>query len=255
MKKRGKVLVDPELPQWKKTFKKFNETYFIWLEEFIRKAIPWLVLILLFIILGEVSGWINGLYHNISGQESHFLHQVEEFVHHNHDMILFIDQVIILAFIIDLYFSYFKTPTFKLFIKRYFLDIIAVLPLGFLFQGAGAAGLGQIAQIGEEVALSQEITHVTAETEKGAKVLIEAERTAMIAGESEKGLKLASESEKSLKLAGEAEKAAKASKFTRASKTVTRLPRVVRLWRLKYFLRSLRLRKLSQFWEKKGGKN
>lgn len=202
-----------KLPEWKLVFKRFNERWFSWLETFVDKAIIWLVILLFFIILGEFSGLINAGIAKIIGHETHFLHSVEEFVHHHHDMIIMLDQVIIAFFMLDLYFHFFTTPTFKTFLKKYYLDIIAVTPVALVFKGLRAT---RMVEIGEQINLAQGITHVTTETER---VLIEGERTARLLTEAEKGTKVTRLSPA----------AARSARFIRV---VTRLPRFVRLWRL-----------------------
>ncbi len=197
MKKRSKKEV---LPRWKKKVKGFNESKFSWLELFVKKSIPWIVLLLLFIILGELSGGINWLIHKLFETEWHFLEIISEFMHHYHSQIIIIDQIIISFFVIDLYFNYFKAATFKIFVKKNVFDIIAVLPLGILFRGSKLAGLIEVAELGDDIALGQEVTHVTAEAEKSAKAIAEAE---------------------------------KSLKFSKVSKMISRIPRFFRLRRLK----------------------
>lgn len=214
-----------KLPSWKKKVNDFNDFKLGKFERFVKKAIPWLVLLLLFIILGEFSGGINSLIVKMGGHETHFLEQVERFMHDYHTYVLSLDNIIIAFFVIDLYFNFFKSITFGRFIKRYFLDIIAVTPVGLFFRGSEIAGLAGIA---EEVALGQEVTHVATETER---VIVEGER-------------IAKEGEKIARIA-EAEKAAKAAKAARLSRgakatRITRLPRLARLWRLKHFVRKKR---------------
>jgi hypothetical protein len=240
--------VEDDLPYWKRVVYRFNESWLEWLDKFVKVAIPYLVILLLFIILGEISGWLNNLFFH---GHSHFLEEVTHFMHEYHSIVLLIDQIIISAFVIDLYFNFFKSKTFGLFLKKNVIDIIAVLPMAAIFKGLGALGLlevAQAAQIGEEVFLGQEITHVTGEAEKGAKVAIEAEKgaklaseaekAAKVAAESEKAAKVASEAEKAAKVAAESEKAAKATRLARTTRTVritSRVPRLFRVLRLRDF--------------------
>jgi hypothetical protein len=231
MKKRWKE----KLPRWKKRVNEFNESNLKSIEKFVKKAIPWLVLLLLFIIIGEFAGPINeGIVVKITGHSSHFWENIEHFMHEYHTQVLFLDGLIILFFVIDLYFNFFKTATFVLFVKRYFLDLIAVTPVGLFFKGSGVAGLAGVA---EEISLGQEVTHVATESER---IIAEGEKTAKVLTEGEKTAKVATEAERTAKAAAEAEKAAKAGKLTRGARTAriaSRAPRAVRLWRLKGFVK------------------
>ncbi|MBW2983529.1 hypothetical protein KY361_00255 [Candidatus Woesearchaeota archaeon] len=223
MKKKSKK---EKLPRWKRRVNDYNLAHFEKIEKFVKKAIPWLVLLLLFIIIGEFSGGINSLIAKMIGHETHFLVEVEEFMHHYHTHVLILDQIIITFFVIDLYFNFFKSATFGRFIKKYFLDIIAVTPVGLFFRGTEVAGLAG------EIGLGQEVTHVATETERA---LVEGER---IAKESEK---LVKEGERIARVA-EAEKATKAARLSRSARVArtgriaARMPRLVRLWRLRHFL-------------------
>jgi hypothetical protein len=219
-----------KLPRWKKRVNNFNRSRFEWLENFVKKAIPWLVLLLLFIIIGEFSGGINSLIAKLIGHETHFLEEVEHFMHDYHTQVIILDQIIISFFIVDLYFNFFKSATFGRFMKRYFLDIIAVTPVGLFFRGTEAVGLAG------EIGLGQEITHVATETERA---LVEGERITKGLTEAERSAKALTEAERSAKAMAEAEKAAKAARLTRGTRAtrIARLPRLARLWRLKHFVK------------------
>lgn len=214
-KKSGKV----ELPRWKKRVNDYNIDHFEKIERIVKKAIPWLVLLLFFIIIGEFSGGINSLIVKMGGHETHFLEQVEHFMHEYHTYVLILDNIIIAFFVLDLYFNFFKTATFFRFVKRYFLDIIAVTPVGLFFRG------GEVASLAGDISLGQEVTHVATETER---VIVEGER-------------IAKEGEKIARIA-EAEKAAKAARLSRGTRVgrMARLPRLARLWRLKHFVKKKR---------------
>ncbi|MBW2980694.1 hypothetical protein KY360_04740 [Candidatus Woesearchaeota archaeon] len=216
-----------KLPRWKKTVDDFNIDHFEKIERFVKKAIPWLVLLLLFIILGEFAGGINRqIVARITGHESHFLEQVVEFMHHYHTWVIILDEIIIAFFVLDLYFNFFKSVTFGRFVKKYFLDIIAVTPVGLFFRGSEAVALAG------DIGLGQEITHVATETERA---IVEGERIA------KEGEKIVKEGERIAKVV-EAEKAAKATRLSRTARAprlarLARLPRLVRLWRLKTFFK------------------
>ncbi len=233
MKKRGKE----KLPRWKAKVNSFNRSRLEWLEKIVKKAIPWLVLLLLFIIIGEFAEGINSLIAKMIGHETHFMELVAEFFHEYHVEVLFLDHLIIWFFVIDLYFNFFKTPTMGLFLKRYFLDLIAVTPVGLFFRGSEAASLAG------EIGLGQEVTHVATEAER---TIVEAERTAKAVTEAERTAKAVSEAERTTKAVTEAERATKAARLTRAARTAriaSRAPRAARIMRLRDFAKKKPVKK------------
>ncbi len=149
---------EEHLPRWKEAFNRFNEHYMGWLERFVDGLIPWLVLLLLFIILGEFSHSLNVFHWG-------WLDAVAEFFEHNEPAVRAVDHVIIAFFVIDLYFNFFKKRTVWRFFKTSILDIIAVAPLGLILR---------IAEISE----AQSILHVTTEIEKEASKIIRGEEAA-----------------------------------------------------------------------------
>jgi len=151
---------EKNLPAWKEKWNNFNETRIGWLEKFVALAIPWMVIILFFIILGEFSQELN-----FFGWQ--WLEKVALFVEHHEFEISIIDKIVVSFFVIDLYFNFFKKATFLSFIKTSFIDIIAIAPLGLFFS----------AQVGE----AQTILHVSTDLEKEAQVVIkEGEEAAKI---------------------------------------------------------------------------
>ena len=137
------------LPKWKNTWNNLNEKYFHWLESFVEVVIPWMVLALLFILLGEYA-------HDLNFFNWHWMDAVTEFFHHHESAVHLFDQAIISLFCIDLYFNFFKKATFESFVKTSILDIIAVAPLGALFR---------VAEVGE----AQLFIHVGGEAPKVTK--------------------------------------------------------------------------------------
>ena len=193
------------LPPWKRKWNNFNEKYFGWLEIFVEKMIPWLVLILLLVLIGEYSHYINIFHWN-------WLEQVSEFFHHYESKVNLLDQVIVSFFIVDLYFNFFKKKTISSFVKTSILDIIAVAPLGLFFR---------VAEVGE----AQTFLHVGAEVEKGAaKVIKEAEIVPKIA-----------KAEEFTKLARLKQTTKTTKVFSRLHKAILRIPRLFRLHRLTDF--------------------
>ena len=114
---------EKNLPLWKEKWNHFNETKLGWLEKFVDKSIPFLVILLLFILLGEFSEELN-----LFGWQ--WVEHISKFVETQQHMIEIIDQVIVAFFAIDLYFNFFKKATFLSFLKTSFLDILAIAPLG-----------------------------------------------------------------------------------------------------------------------------
>jgi hypothetical protein len=211
---RRKYIEYDFLPHWKKGMLEFNHRFFGWLMEFIEKAIPWMVLVLLLIIVAELGHDINGLLHNWFHTEWHFLDVMAEFAHHYHYYVTLIDQIIISFFILDLYFNFFRKASLLGFVKTYFLDILAVLPLGFI---AGA--------LTKEVSTAQSATHVLVDTERIATRSLEVEKIAARSVEAEK---VAVETFKF-------ERITKYFKSQRFIRLFTRIPRLLRLYRLTSF--------------------
>jgi len=134
------------------------------IEVIVDKAIPYLVLVLLFIIVGEFAfhDWIN---------------QYKLYVH-------IADYIIIGAFVIDLCFKFYRVRKVKIFLKKYWLEIIAVFPFILVFrmfeeivlifrltepleQGQQILhGVTEIGKLGEE----QKIIRELSELEKGTRV-------------------------------------------------------------------------------------
>ncbi len=149
---------EEHLPRWKEAWNHFNEHYMGWLEHFVDGLIPWLVLLLLFIILGEFS-------HSLNVFHWEWLDAVAEFFEHNEYTVRIIDQFIIAFFVIDLYFNFFKKRTVWSFLKTSILDIIAVAPMGLILRVA-------------EISEAQSILHITTEIEKEATKIIRGEEAA-----------------------------------------------------------------------------
>jgi len=158
MKKRGEKKskkVELELPPWKRKVHEFNEVGLRYLHDFVKKLIPWLVLLLLLIVAGEFGHDINHFIHNMGFHEWGFLNKFGDFVHHYKGEVLMLDNMIIVFFVIDLYFNFFKSPTFQDFLKHNFIDILAVIPAGII--------ISEGAKLSTE---AQQLTHVAADSEK-----------------------------------------------------------------------------------------
>lgn len=198
---------EEHLPRWKEAWNSFNECYMGWLEQFVDGLIPWLVLLLLFIILGEFSHSLNIFHWG-------WLDSVAEFFEHNEAAVRAIDHVIIAFFVIDLYFNFFKKRTVWRFLKTSILDLIAVAPLGLLLRVA-------------EISEAQSILHVTTEIEKEASKIIRGEEAAARLVEAERLAELS-----------------RLPAGARIARVVARVPRFFRLIRLEeFFQRKKRVRK------------
>lgn len=142
---------EENLPLWKEKWNSFNETKLGWLERFVDRSIPWLVILLLFVILGEFSQELN-----LFGWQ--WMEHVATFMNAQEHTILIIDRIIVGFFLIDIYFNFFKKATFLSFLKTSALDILAVIPLGLFFR----------VEAGE----AQSILHVSEKLGKEAEVAI-----------------------------------------------------------------------------------
>lgn len=106
------------------------------IEVIVDKAIPYLILILLFIIIGEFA------FHSLI--EKYRLYAT------------IADYIIIGFFVIDLVFKFYRVRNVKLFFKKYWLEVIAVFPFILVFR------------LFEELAI---IFRITGPLEEGQKVL------------------------------------------------------------------------------------
>tara|TARA_Y100000034_G_C6889409_1_gene408889 strand:+ start:879 stop:1436 length:558 start_codon:yes stop_codon:yes gene_type:complete len=181
-----------KLPKWKKVKNEYNEKHHKKLIEFIEKTIPWLVLVLLFVLLGEFGHDINHYIESMGFHEWQWLNSFSDYLHHHHWMVVVFDYIIIAFFVGDLYFGFWKYATTPQFIRGKFIDILAILPVGLM---TGTIKL---------TTQAQEVFHAAVDTEKIAVRSLEA------------------------------------SKVTKASKGVrlfTRAPRMLRIFRLREFLK------------------
>ena len=146
-----------KFPKWKKKICKFNDKNLAWLRKLVRFMIPLLVLILLFIVIGEFSEEINSLVTFFNMEEIIALNYLGEFIHLHMFKVIIFDLIVILFFIVDLYFSFFISPTFKFFLRHNYLDILAIIPIGFFAETASVT------------TSSQKLTHVAADSGKVVK--------------------------------------------------------------------------------------
>ena len=149
-----------KLPLWKAKWNHFNEHYFGWLEHLVEAFIPWLVLVLMFVLIGEYIHYIN-----VFGW--HWVDSISAFFHHHDSAVHLFDQFVIAFFCMDLYFNFFKKATFESFVKTSILDIIAVAPLGAIFRIAEAGEAQLLVHVGGEAPQAIKVTKVEELTKLG----------------------------------------------------------------------------------------
>jgi len=138
--------------------------------------------------------------------------------HYLHPWIVLGDYIVIAVFVADLIFKWMRTRHIKPFVRKYWLDILAVFPFFLLFRlfevAAGALSL----VVSESTQTVQSILHSGLEVEKeGVKVLREGEKFV------KEGSRVAREAEKLSKLG-------RSSRFTRFLRPILRLPRFFKAW-------------------------
>lgn len=158
------------------------------LENIVDKIIPYCLIVLIVIIVLELG------FHSFV---------VEKNLSLSLDIV---DYFIIFIFVFDLIFKYNRIRNVPLFLRKYWLEVIAVFPFFLIFRLAELA-FG-IREISEGVKTAQSITHSTAELEKEVAILREGE-----------------------KLLREGEKIAKIERSTRLSKFLRPLLRIPRFFK------------------------
>jgi hypothetical protein len=134
--KNSKKELHPLSPFWEKV------------EHINSKAIPYAVFTLTIIIIVELFVELH----------SHFL---EGLIH-------IADYFIILIFVIDLCFIYYHVRNWKIFFRRFWLDILAVFPFVLFFRGLG--GMFRLFRISEELFFGQTLLHEGLEVRKASAV-------------------------------------------------------------------------------------
>ncbi|MBN1543994.1 hypothetical protein JW898_00870 [Candidatus Woesearchaeota archaeon] len=164
-------------------------------EVIVDKAIPPCLILLLIIIVMDLG----------------FPDLVEHY--HLHYYILTADYIIIAIFVADLFFKWLRTMHAPLFLKKYWLDILAVFPFFLLFRVFELAAGAFSAAISEGAHTVQAVVHEGLEIEKeGAKLLREAEKFA------KEGSRIVREAEKMSKLS-------RSARFMRFLRPILRIPR------------------------------
>ena len=160
------------------------------IEVIVDKLIPYLVLILLILIVGEFTHY--------------------KLIEENANLVLIIDYFIVVMFIIDLSFKYYRVRDAKTFIKKYWLDIIAVFPFFLLFRLVDEIII--FFRISSELAESQKILHTGVEISRISREISEEQRI--------------------LREIQEATRLERTAKIARIIRPAERLPRI---WRMLHF--------------------
>ena len=108
------------------------------IELLIDKIIPYFLIILLFLIIGQI----------VFGQK------IEPY----HTYVSVIDSIIIFIFVIDLIFKYIRIRNFPKFFKKYWLEIIAVFPAFLVLRIVEEFAI--IVNLEESIAASQEVIEI-----------------------------------------------------------------------------------------------
>jgi hypothetical protein len=97
-----------------------------------------------------------------------------EFAEHYHLYLAIGDYLIIAIFVVDLTFLAIKAKSIKFFFKSYWLDILAVIPLAFMF--TVASRIYRAITLAEEITIGQSILHESLELRKGVTVATRSEK-------------------------------------------------------------------------------
>ncbi len=162
-------------------------------EVFVDKIIPYLVLILLILIILDI------FYH-----EKTLPYQ---------NQILILDYFIVLVFIIDLSFKYYRVKNAKIFIKKYWVDILVVFPFFLLFR------------LIEEIIILTRISESLAETQKFLHTGVEITRISQEANEEAKILR-------------EIQEASRLERTSMIARIIRPAERIPRIWRMLHFYES-----------------
>ena len=168
------------------------------IEVLVDKLIPPALIVLLVVIVLELG----------------FSEFVEHY--HLHPYILAADYAIISLFFIDLVFKWMRTRHLPKFLRKYWLDILAVFPFFLLFRMFELAAGAFSFAVSESAQTIQAIVHEGLEVEKeGARLLREGEKFV------KEGSRVAREAEKLSKLS-------RSSRFMRFLRPILRLPRFIK---------------------------
>ncbi|MFH1209537.1 MAG: hypothetical protein V1663_01995 [archaeon] len=164
-------------------------------EIIVDKLVPYIVVLLLFLISGE------------------FFYKT--FLEKYGFYVILADYFIIAVFFIDLCFKYYRVRNFKTFLKKYWIDIIAVFPFFLLFRVVEE--VYALFRISAEIGEGQKIVHTGVEIEK----LVKEEKIIRELRELEQGGKVFKEIEEGTKLT-------RTSFIARLIRPLERIPRIIK---------------------------
>jgi hypothetical protein len=159
-------------------------------EVLVDKSIPYLVLILLILIVLD-------LFYN------------EKVVDYE-NQILVLDYFIVIIFIIDLSFKYYRVRNAKTFLKKYWLDIIAILPFFLIFRLIEEIIL--LTRVSETLSQSQGLLHTGVEVGR-----------------------IASGGQEEARVLKEIQEATKLERTAKIARIVRPVERAPRIWRMLHF--------------------
>jgi len=154
------------------------------------KIIPYLVVILLILIVLDI------FYHNL--------------ILPYENQILILDYFIVMVFIVDLGFKYYRVKDAKTFLKRYWLDIIAVFPFLLVFR------------LIEEILLLTRISETLGESQKILHTGVEVGRISREVSEETRVLR-------------EIQEASRLERTTLIGRIIRPVERLPRIWRMLHF--------------------
>jgi len=130
------------------------------IEKIVDKLIPPMLLVLMVLIVLEIF--------------------FADFAHHYEFWIILIDYIVIAVFVLDVIFKYIRIHPFKKFLRKSWLDILAIFPFAIMFRFF--EGFFEIFAASELIKKSQSIFHEAVELEKEAgKIVKEVERAGKVA--------------------------------------------------------------------------
>ena len=181
------------------------------LEHLVDAVIPYLILLLLVLIIGEFA--------------------FKEFFHQYEHQIEILDKFIIIVFIIDLVVKYLRVRQVPMIIKHFWIDILAVFPFylffrfGETFLGLSQAAVGDTQMIvHESVEIEKEAARIAQETEKAGRAIKEAGKTSRLIREGEEISKVAAREVRGL----QGLRAVRMTRFARMFRLAQRIPRLIK---------------------------
>lgn len=124
-------------------------------EHYNAKCIPYAIVVLLFVIVVEL------FYKDFAEHYSLYIH--------------ILDNLVLLIFIIDLVFLAIHARSVKFFFQRYWLDILAVIPVGLMFTVVNSIYRAVIIST-SEIVVGQGLLHESIEARKGIEALSKSEK-------------------------------------------------------------------------------